>query len=418
MLRGVAASGLTAILLATAAAEGHTADVTGMSVSIVAQSGFAGHAFVYAQVTDSTVAHPAPTGPGYQSPYYAQWLREPYGTSSCPWIWAVYVYDRATNLQVNTLPPNAPQPNLGTTTSMCASPGATPVDEPPVAEAAARLDLDLQVTLAPARPVAGSPAVLSAVLSGRLVQDLNLYLNMAIEDWSVRRWSIDFGDGKTAAVAGQPAPQLSISHTYASAGTYDARVVALITGQAQAARFDQYGAVHLVRVPFSVAVGNDTLATARTAPVKTYVPPQGAASVSPALDGATPAGAASFRRVEVLRGALTDLSVRLLVMREGWIRVGATRAGTAHSTLIGWRYNGPPSDAPAGIGTRPGAIGEPSEPLRLQWNQPDRLVGVQLQDYVLPVTLQIQTRFSDGHVALYTIDSTFSVTVDFAAQSG
>ena len=270
--RGVAASGLTAILLVTAAAEGHTAGVAGMSVSIVAQSVFAGHAFVYAQVTDSTVAYPAPTGSGHQSPYYAQWLREPYGTSSCPWIWAVYVYARATNLQVNALPPNAPQPNLGTATSMCASPVATPVDEPPVADAAARLDLDLRVALSPARPVAGSPAVLSGVLSGTLVQDLNLYLNMAIEDWSVTRWSIDFGDGKTAAVAGQPGSQLSVGHTYVSAGSYDARVVALIAGQAQAARYDRYGTVHLVRVPFSVEVGNDTFATAWNAPIKIYVP--------------------------------------------------------------------------------------------------------------------------------------------------
>ncbi len=418
MLRGVAASGLTAILLATAAAEGHTADVPAMSVSIVAQSGFAGHAFVYAQVTDSAVAYSAPTGPGYQSPYYAQWLREPYGTSSCPWIWAVYVFDRTTNRQVNALPPNAPQPNFGTTTSMCASPGATPVDEPPVAEAAARLDLDLQVALSPSRPVAGSPAVLSAVLSGTLVQDLNLYLNMAIEDWSVSRWSVDFGDGKAAAVAGQPAPQLRVSHTYASAGTYDARVVALITGQAQAARFDRHGAVHLVRVPFSVEVGNDTLATARALPIKTYVPAQGIVTVSPALEGAPAAGPASFRRIEVLRGALTDLWPHLLVTREGWIRVGATSAGPAHSTLIGWRYTGPPSDAPAGIGTRPGATGGPSEPLRLQWNQPDRLAGTQLQDYVVPVALDIETHYSDGHVARYTIDSTFSVTVDFAAESG
>jgi len=418
MLRAAASVVLTAVLAATAAAQGHTADVPGMSVSIVATSGFAGHAFVYAEVSDATLAYPAPTGTGHQSPYYAQWVREPFGTSTCPWIWAVYVFDRATNVQINAPPPSAPQPNFGTTSSLGASPTSSPAEEPPMADAAARLDLDLRVALSPPRPVAGSPAVLSAVLSGALSQDLNLYLNMAIEDWSVTRWSVDFGDGQTAALAGQLAPELSLSHTYLSAGTYDARVVAVITGHAQAARYDRYGTVHLARLPFSVEVGNSTLATTRTPPARTYVPPQGVVTVSPALDGATVAGPASFRHIDVLRGALTDLSIHLLITREGWIRIAGTPAGTGHTALLQWRYNGHGSDAPAGIGTRPGRIGEPAEPLRLQWDQPDRLAGSQLEDYVVPVTLYIQTRFSDGHVALYAIESTFLVTVDFAAQSG
>lgn len=418
MLRAAASAALTAVLAVTAAAQGHTADVPGMSVSIVAASGFAGHAFVYAQVSDSTFAYPAPTGSGHQSPYYAQWVRETFGSPACPWIWAVYVFDRATNVQINAPPPSAPQPNFGTTTSLCASPTASPADEPPMADAAARLDLDLRVALSPPRPVAGSPAVLSAVLSGTLSQDLNLYLNMAIEDWSVTRWSVDFGDGKTAALAGQLAPELSLSHTYLSAGTYDARVVAVITGHAQAARYDRYGAVHLARLPFSVEVGNNTLATTRTPPTRTYVPPQAVVTVSPALDGATVAGPASFRHVDVLRGALTDLSIHLLITREAWIRIVGTPAGTGHTALLRWRYNGHGSDAPAGVGTSPGQIGGPAEPLRLQWDQPDRLAGSQPQDYVVPVTLYIQTRFSDGHVALYAIESSFSVTVNFAAQSG
>jgi hypothetical protein len=59
-----------------------------------------------------------------------------------------------------------------------------------------------------------------------------------------------------------------------------------------------------------------------------------------------------------------------------------------------------------------------TEPLRLQWNSPDRIVSGQLQDYGVPITLYVQTLFRDGHAASYVIPSSFSVSVDFAAQSG
>ena len=54
----------------------------------------------------------------------------------------------------------------------------------------------------------------------------------------------------------------------------------------------------------------------------------------------------------------------------------------------------------------------------LQWNNPDRIVGGQRLDYIVPVTLFVETRFPDGHLASYVIASSFSVSVDYAAQSG
>jgi hypothetical protein len=54
----------------------------------------------------------------------------------------------------------------------------------------------------------------------------------------------------------------------------------------------------------------------------------------------------------------------------------------------------------------------------LQWNTPNRIVGGQPRDYVVPVTLFIATRFPDGHVASYAIASSFTVSVNFAAESG
>ncbi|MDQ6709523.1 MAG: hypothetical protein M3Z11_03095 [Candidatus Dormibacteraeota bacterium] len=416
-VHALGALGIAAALVTVSAADGHSLDGPPLSVTLVSNSGYAGHAFVYAQVKDSATAYPAPTGTSHLSPYYANWVRQPFGGPNCPWMWTVYVFDRATNRQVNAPPPGSPVFNFGTTTSICASPGVTPVEEPPVPEAAARLDLDLLTSLFPSRPLAGAPTVLTAALSGSLTQDLNLYLNMAIEDWSVRHWSVDFGDGTRAMTAGTPGNQLTLSHTFVSAGTYDARVLALITGTAQAARYDRYGTVQVVRQPFSVEIANDTSATARILPAKTYIPPLAVVTVTPSLDGRT-TGANSFRRVDVLRGALTEFSVRALITREGSIRLGAVAAGTARSHLVRWQYLGARSDAPAAVGTRSGQMGDPTAPLRLQWNQPDRLARGGPQDYVVPIRLYVETRFSDGHIGRYDIDSSFSVTVDFAAQSG
>ena len=197
-------------------------------------------------------------------------------------------------------------------------------------EATARLDLDLQVSLAPRQPVAGTPAVLSAMLDGALTQDLNLYLNMAIEDWSVTRWRVDFGDGATASIAGQAASRLNLPHTYSSAGVYGARVVALIAGHAQAARYDPYGGVHLVRQPFSVEIGNDTSATARAAPTRAYVTPVVEAIVSPAPEGSAP-GPTAFRHVDALNGALAEFAGHLRVARAGTVRLGGAPAARSGS---------------------------------------------------------------------------------------
>src|SRR5207302_9933823 len=148
-------------LLATAATDGQGLTGTATTVSITAVSGYAGHAFVYAQVSDSTSAYPAPAGSGHQSPFFSEWVAQPVASAPCPWIWAVYVFDRATNRQINTPPPNSPPPNFGTTTILCASPTETPVGQPPQADAATRLDLDLRVTVSPIVAAAGSTSTLS-----------------------------------------------------------------------------------------------------------------------------------------------------------------------------------------------------------------------------------------------------------------
>ena len=268
-------------------------------------------------------------------------------------------------------------------------------------------------------PVPSLASMVSAVLSNALTQDLNLYLSMAIEDWSVTSWSIDFGDGQMTTLSAKVGTSILVPHVYQAAGLYDARIVAFISGHAQAAVYDRYGTVHLLRRPFSVEVGNHAIATASTRPSRSYVPPRALVGVIPYL-GMTVGSAASspFRHIDGLRGALTSLSVQLLIIREGQLTIDGVPGGFGHSWLIGWRLDGARSDAPPGVGTVPGGPHPAAEPLRLQWNTPNQIVGGQPRDYVVPVTLFIATRFPDGHVASYAIASSFSVSVNFAAESG
>ena len=409
---------LNLALLGAAATDGQGITGPATTVSITAVSGYAGHAFVYAQVTNSTFTYPAPTGDVHQSPFYSEWVPEPIASASCPWIWAVYVFERATGVQINAPSGDTQSPNFGTTTTMCASPTSTPVDQPTVAEAAARLDLDLRVFASPAVARVGSPVVVSGALNSRLTQDLNLYLSMAIEDWSVTHWMLDFGDGQVRTVNGPVGTSVNAPHTYLSAGRYDARLIAFISGHAQAAVYDRYGTVHLVRRPFAVEVGNHAVITARLRPSQSYVPPRVAVGVAPSIENGTPTSTAAFRHIDALRGALTTLSIHLVVFREGLMTIDGTPAGFGQSRLTGWRLDGGVSDASGNSGTIVGTIHGAGEPMRLQWNSPNQIVRARAEDYVVPVTLVVETRFPDGHLASYSIASSFSVTVNFAAQSG
>src|SRR5260370_22994872 len=136
---------------------------------------------------------------------------------------------------------------------------------------------------------------------------------MAIEDWSVTTWTVDFGDGQRQTINGPIGTAIQLSHTYQSPGRYDARAVAFISGHAQAAVYDRYGTVHLLRRPFSVEVGNEAIATARARPSRNYRSPQALVAVVPYIGMSIGApSTTAFRHIDGLRGALTRLSVQLL----------------------------------------------------------------------------------------------------------
>jgi hypothetical protein len=408
--------GLALLAPFSVAGEGATGRTT--TVSITSVSGYAGHAFVFAEVSDSGISYPAPTGTSHHSPFFSEWVPEPFPSPGCPWIWAVYVFDRISSKQVNLPSGTPPSPNFGTTTTLCADPTRSPVEQPPTAAASARLDLDLVVQVNPPLATVGSESIVLGSLSSRLSEDLNLYLSMAIEDWRVTRWTVDFGDGQSTVSNGIATTSFQAPHRYAAAGRYDARLTALITGHAQAAVYDGYGNVHLIQRPFSVEIGNHALATTRPAAIRGYLPPEGVVAVIPGLGGQVPSSAMAFRKIDALRGALTTLVVQLWVIREGALTMDGTRKGNGISRLAGWRLDGLGSDAPPGSGTAPGVVHAPNDPLRLQWNRPDRLVGNLEEEYVVPVTLFVSTRYPDGYTAMHAIRSSFSVSVNFAALGG
>lgn len=417
VFKAATAAALSVAILLLASTAGRTAGNNGPVVTINAVSGYAGHAFVYADVTTGSNGYPAPTGTNHQSPYYAEWLPLPVPGANCPWLWGVYVFDRASNTQIN--PPTTPWlRNFGTATTACPSPGSTPVAQPPMADASARLDLDLQVSVSPAVSVAGSPSTLAATLGSALTQDLNLYMNMAIEDWRVTSWFVDFGDGQSTTLNGGGSA-ISVPHVYQSAGQYDAQSIASISGHAQAAVYDRYGFPQLIQQGFSLQIGNQAISTTRAASVRRYLAPEGAVSVMPSLGPAGPdPSLPGFRQVDALRGRLTLLSVHLLLIREAELLVDGRLQGYGQSLLTGWRLDGTGSDAPAGTGTRPGTMHPAADLMVMQWNAPDRIDGNQARPYVIPVTLFVRTRFPDGRVASYAIATSFTVSVNFAAESG
>jgi hypothetical protein len=399
------------------ALEGQYVSVTTQSVS-----GSQGHAFVYAEVTESGRGYPAPAGSHYQSPYYSIWTPLyqywlPAG-DPCQWLWLIYVYDKATNKLING------DPSVGvvyfrTKNTLCASGSSTPVGMPVFNDAQAQLSLDLQVSLSPSQPLAGSQVSLIGVLSGRLRNDLDVYLSMAITDWAVDRWVADFGDGQSITVTDQRGDYVSVPHTYATAGSYNPRLTAYISGHAQAAVYDGFGNPYLVTRAFTVQISNSAHAQPGRQAARGYLQPNVIAAVAPVIDGSglAPANVA-FQHVDALRGTLTDFYIHPLILQEGYITLDGRPTSAGHTILIAWRYAGPPTDAPASVGTVAGPSHSASDPMRLQWNQPDALVGTASDDYAVPVILRVRTTYPDGHMAVFTFESTFSVTVNFAAQNG
>ena len=385
-------------------------------VSIAAVSGERGHAFVFAQVTDWLGSHPAPPGSS-PTPYYSRWEAIPIGASGCPWVWAVFVYDRTTNRLLNPTPAVLPVPYFPTTTFFCPSPTVSPVAGPRLAIAQARLDLDLVTAVRPAAPAAGAPATISARLTSAVSDDLSLLLSMAIDEWRIDSWTVAFGDGQAATLPGGRDPTITVAHAYASSIAYQARIVASVSGIAQAAEYGPAGSPFLIRRAFTVQVGNALRVPVSGRRATRYVPPIIAAAVSPAIDGLGGVPSSEgLRWIEAPRAALVDAYLRPQIVREGYRTVGGQFAGWARSTVVGWRYAGSPGRPPDRV-LPDGRWLDPNVPLRLRWDVPDVLAGTVPQDYVVDLLLAVVVRYPDGKTAELSVPAAFNVSVRYPAQN-
>jgi hypothetical protein len=388
------------------------AAITTPVVSLTAVSGYQGHAFVYAQVTDQVGTFPAAPLP--VSPYVSDWEPIPLYAPTCPVLWAVFVYDRATGRQINPSPPGV-WPDFFTSTIFCPTSGRTPVAAPPLDIARARLDLDLSVRADPPQFVAGLPTTLVAQLSSAVRGDLGLYLSMAIKEWRVRTWIVDFGDGQTATLPGGRGTALRLPHVYQRSGAYVPQVTAEIVGQAQAAVYGTSGRPQLVERSFQVEVGNSTAAFAG-AGTSGYTAPVVRTGVTPVLanQGGAPA-AQGLTQIQSLRGDLTAVFLRATIEREGSRTVNGQPVAPGHSVVTAWRYAPDPADgvseaAPTGwlaAGT----------PLTLRWDRPDH-AGGRGNPYVVHLLVAVMSRYDDGAILHFQYPVTFSVDIGYSAVDG
>jgi hypothetical protein len=240
---------------------------------------------------------------------------------------------------------------------------------------------------------------------------------MNVKNWAVRSWRVDWDDGRLSDYPGDPTARLVAVHTYGTSSHYQLAVLATVNGDAEAAIYGPNGQPTLINRPFSLEIGNRTGIFASNPEVR-YVPPKVRAGLLPSLSGSLPFNPGSgFQTMEVPRGRLTSFFLRIAVLEEGSKLVGTKRVGGARSTPISWRYAGASDDAPGDEGTRPGRALAPDQPIRLQWNSPDRLLSNGPVPYPLPVVITIVTTFSDGHRETYSIATTFQILVGFLAAN-
>jgi hypothetical protein len=253
------------------------------------------------------------------------------------------------------------------------------------------------------------------VLSDRIDNDLRMLLSMSIRSWEVASWHIAFGDGYGE---GHPGGSRTVQgvHEYAEAGSFVSTVTARITGLAEAAEYGAGGEPYVVETPFSVEISNRSDARATPVPVVRHIPPVLAV-------GAAPGGAGvdlplvGFQHLEALRGRLTALYPRVVVLAPGYVTEDDRRVGGAITSLTSWQYLGGINDAPPGSATPPQSTGTPQEFISIQWNRPGPVQASRAQDYEIPLRLSVRTVFSDGIVLDTQLTGAVAVTVRYAAIS-
>ncbi len=404
---------VAACLIAALASAPALAAAPDPKITIMQINGHSGHAFVYAQVTDSRSTTTAPMG-NHATPYYTVWIAIDTHDPTCPLKWIIPIYERATGRQINPARPGQ-SGSYGVRNSMCAEPHETPVGTTRDDSARGLLALDLRASAEPPSAKAGKPVTIKGFLTSRIDRDLGMFLSMSIRSWEVASWRIAFGDGRTETYPGGTR-SIEASHAYAQAGNFAALVTAQITGRADAAEYGADGTPYVFQTPFSVEVSNRTDGRVTRTPVIRHIPPVLAGGAAPAVPG-QPAGGAAFPHIDAMRGLLTTVYPRVVVVQPGYITEDGIRTTDGVTSMVGWEYLGGVNEAPPGTATVTGARGGADEAIWIQWDRPGPVRQGRPEDYRIPVRLFARTAFADGLILEHDFTAGITVTVRYTAIS-
>ena len=410
--RGASAAAVTAILAFAAPAPVQAAQRENVTFAMEAVQGDHGTSFLYMRAHDSRpVSTPAPNRrlAGCPTPYYTAWILVSRDTQ-----WSNYVIQprRCSDGQLV-------DPTRGYGIAIGNGDGTVVAGEQ-------RLDANgvaiytLVVSLDPATVVAGQPAVLTADVTSdfEAVADRTLNISVRPDGWSVSRWSVEFGDGERAELAGG-GRSLRASHVYRQAGSLQPLVTGHVAGTAQVADWDAFtGEPFLIDEPFTIDVTNTGQGRVARAPLIAYVPPASHVAAAATLAGQATPPAAAARSIEVFRGVLTAVYVRPVVDREGYMTADGAAAGQGTSELVAWRLDWGGAGGPSGEVTTRGTWGTAGSPITLQWDRPDQRAPGGPVAYTVGITYVMRTHYPDGHDADSTSAGALAVQVRYSASGG
>ncbi|TMC50281.1 MAG: hypothetical protein E6J14_05365 [Chloroflexi bacterium] len=243
-------------------------------------------------------------------------------------------------------------------------------------------------------------------------------------DWQDIGWTLLWSDGAADTMAGSGQSGITASHTLPAAsggGTRAADITAIahlhISGEAM--DFDADGNLISLHRDAYVDISNHQDANGMgAAPV--YTPPQLAVAGRPAAqlgDGSVGyPDPQPMRHLTTIRGRLLDIYPDVVVLRPGTESIDGVVIGDSRSVTSQWTYLGGRTDAPTPDATAPDATGSPMSPVGVQWNHAERLdANGQPIDEQVPLRLQVNTTYPDGHVDSTKLSGALPVSIYYPA---
>ena len=243
--------------------------------------------------------------------------------------------------------------------------------------------------------------------------------------WQAVAWTVKWSDGTVDRLPASGQGGITTTHTVAPSPQggqqeADVTVIARLHIRGQALDFDDAGDPVVRAVDGYVDISNRDGATGvGAAPVD--VPPKltaGAIAAGQEGDGGMGKPAADAQpstHAVTMRGRLLALYPRAIVVRPGVEMIDGVEVGRATTEVVGWRYEGPATDAPPNEGTEPGDEGSRAEPIVVQYDHAERLdaLGRPIDEQV-PLAITVRTTYPDGNVVQTEIAGSIGVAIFYA----